>query len=75
LFHLGAAGPPNFLVIVQLFVINDQNIIIFFYPRILSKSVQYDIFDFDIADFLKEVRSKLEMTIEQLAGGCMNSTG
>jgi hypothetical protein len=58
-------------------VINDQNIIIFFYPRILSKSVQYDIFDFDfdIDDFLKEVRSKLEMTIEQLAGGCMNSTG
>ena len=47
----------------------------FFYPRILSKSVQYDIFDFDIDDFLKEVRSKLEMTIEQLAGGCMNSTG
>jgi len=46
---------------------------IFFYPRILSKSVQYDIFD--IADFLKEVRSKLEMTIEQLAGGCMSSTG
>ena len=50
---------------------------LFFYPRILSKSVQYDIFDFDfdIDDFLKEVRSKLEMTIEQLAGGCMNSTG
>jgi hypothetical protein len=46
---------------------------IFFNPQILSKSVQYDIFD--IADFLKEVRSKLEMTIEQLAGGCMNSTG
>ena len=41
------------------------------YPgRIISYTyIHYDIFDFDIADFLKEVRSKLEMTIEQLAGG------